>query len=340
MTRAGVGEWTREGAYEIAPGIHRLPLPMPGDSLRAVNVYAIQDGAGVALVDGGWAIPEAHQVLEKSLNSIGHTCADVTRVIVTHAHIDHYTLAVWLRAEHGTPVLVGRGERDSLEWLAGAGPRHRHQCELLRRAGAPHLAAYMARGDADVDPVAEGWEAPDEWLAEGGIEIGGREFRVLETPGHTEGHIMVLSESDGLLFSGDQILPHITPSIGFEAVPRPQPLVAFLRSLARLRKLPDLRLLPAHGPAGMGAHARIDELAEHHRRRLEQSADAVARLGAATVAEVAAELPWTRHRREFAELDDFNSTLAVFETSAHLAYLVAEGTLLADEEQVPKYRLG
>ncbi|MEO3858759.1 MBL fold metallo-hydrolase [Acrocarpospora sp. B8E8] len=219
MTRAGVGEWTREGAYEVVPGIHRLPLPMRGDSLRAVNVYAIQDGAGVALVDAGWAIPEARQVLEKSLNSIGHTCADVTRVIVTHAHVDHYTLGVWLRAEHGTPVLVGRGERDSLEWLAGAGPRHRHQCELLRRAGAPHLT-------------------------------------------------------------------------------------------------------------------------EHHRRRLEQSADAVARLGAATVAEVAAELPWTRHRRAFAELDDFNSTLAVFETSAHLAYLVAEGALLADEEQVPKYRVG
>lgn len=46
-------EWMRPGAYEVAPGVHRIPLPLPNDGLRAVNVYAITDGDGLTLVDGG-----------------------------------------------------------------------------------------------------------------------------------------------------------------------------------------------------------------------------------------------------------------------------------------------
>ena len=49
--------WADEGAWPAAPGVHRIPLPLPTDGLRAVNVYAIEtDGAegGLTLVDGGW----------------------------------------------------------------------------------------------------------------------------------------------------------------------------------------------------------------------------------------------------------------------------------------------
>ncbi|MFG2039818.1 MBL fold metallo-hydrolase [Dactylosporangium sp. NPDC048998] len=337
MSRAGAGAWTEPGAFPIAPGIHRLPLPLRDDGLKGVNVYAIEDGDGVALIDGGWAIPEAFDVLAASLNSIGYRPGDVTRTVVTHAHIDHYTLAVRLRTEYGAPVAVGRGERDSLTWITGHGPRHGFQAAQLLTAGAPQLAEYMSRKDPAADPVAESWELPDVWLGEGEIKIGQRTLRVLETPGHTQGHIVLWLEDEELLFSGDQILPHITPSIGFESVPQPQPLVSFLDSLGRVRQLPDARLLPAHGPADARVHARIDELVEHHRRRLDQTRSAVARLASATAAEVAQELPWTRHERTFAELDLFNRTLAVTETRAHLAFLVHRGEVAASADDVVLY---
>ncbi|MET7395734.1 MBL fold metallo-hydrolase [Dactylosporangium sp. NPDC005572] len=337
MTRAGAGAWTEPGAFPIAPGIHRLPLPLRDDGLKGVNVYAIEDGDGVALIDGGWAIPEAFDVLAASLNSIGYRPADITRTFVTHAHIDHYTLAVWLRTEYGTPVAVGRGERDSLTWIAGHGPRHRLQAAQLIEAGAPHLAEFMSRDDAAADPVAECWELPDVWLGEGEVKVGQRTLRVLETPGHTQGHIVLYLGEEELMFTGDQILPHITPSIGFEAVPQQQPLVSFLDSLGRVRQLPDARLLPAHGPADGRVHARIDELVEHHRRRLEQTRSAAARLTSSTAAEVAEQLPWTRHERAFAELDPFNQTLAVTETRAHLAFLVHQGELAASADDVVLY---
>ena len=130
----------------------------------------------------------------------------------------------------------------------------------------------------------------------------------------------------GLLFAGDHVLPHITPSIGFEAVPSPHPLQDFLSSLQLVRSLPDMRLLPAHGPVAPSAHARIDELFAHHDDRLARCLAAV-QAGAATALEAARSLRWTRRERQLDEMDVFNQMLAVIETRAHLELLTAQGRL-------------
>ena len=98
----------------------------------------------------------------------------------------------------------------------------------------------------------------------------------MHTPGHTQGHFVFADRAAGLLFAGDHVLPTITPSIGFEPVPVEQPLRDFLGSLTKVRALPDLRLLPAHGPVAPSSHARVDELLDHHETRLAQCLDALA----------------------------------------------------------------
>ena len=125
------------------------------------------------------------------------------------------------------------------------------------------------------------------------IELTTRTLRVVPTPGHTQGHVVFTDSGNRLLFAGDHVLPHITPSIGFEPVSASQPLGDYLESLRMVRALPDMRLLPAHGPDGGSAHKRIDELLAHHADRLGQCADAVA-AGAGTAYEVACALRWTR----------------------------------------------
>ena len=62
--------WTAEGAWPVAPGLWRIPLPLPMDGLKAVNVYVLETDAGLTLVDGGWAIPVARELLEKCLGQI------------------------------------------------------------------------------------------------------------------------------------------------------------------------------------------------------------------------------------------------------------------------------
>jgi glyoxylase-like metal-dependent hydrolase (beta-lactamase superfamily II) len=326
-TAPAAAPWREPGPVTVAPGVHRIPLPMPEDGLLAVNVYAIEDGRHVTMIDGGWAVPGARAELERALGLLGYGLGDITRFLVTHAHRDHYTLAVLLRREFGTPVGLGAGERAAIAALTGRADRFSSQVRLLRAAGAGDLADRIAGGDSRVDPLPEGWEEPDDWLEAGLLRAGDRELRVIPTPGHTRGHIVFADEAAGVLFAGDHVLPHITPSIGFEPMPSQAPLSDYLDSLALIRALPDLTLLPAHGFVTASTHARVGELVAHHDARLREMGAAVASLGSATAAQVAAVMGWTRHRRAFTELDPFNQMLAVTETVAHLRLLVGAAVL-------------
>jgi len=98
-----------------------------------------------------------------------------------------------------------------------------------------------------------------------------------------------------------------------------------------VRALPDLRLLPAHGPVTASSHARVDELLAHHDHRLRLCLDAVAS-GAGTAWEVAGEVPWTRHERRREELGPFDAVLAAFETLAHLELLALRCDLVRTDD--------
>src|ERR1700753_3838313 len=77
----GPSDWTGAGAVEVSPGVHRIPLPMPNEGLRAVNVYALTDPAapdtGCVLIDSGWAIEESRVALENALAEIGQDLGTV-----------------------------------------------------------------------------------------------------------------------------------------------------------------------------------------------------------------------------------------------------------------------
>ena len=77
MTSSGSGPWTESGAYEVAPGVLRVPLALPNDGLRAVNVYVLQTPDGLVLVDAGWAIPESRRMLDEALAGQGRVTPNI-----------------------------------------------------------------------------------------------------------------------------------------------------------------------------------------------------------------------------------------------------------------------
>ncbi len=322
--------WTAEGAWPVAEGIHRIPLPLPMDALRAVNVYVIETGSGLTLIDGGWAISEAREVLARSLGKLGAGFGDIDQFLVTHVHRDHYTLATMLGREYGADVALGAGDRPTLDLL------HRDRTETtpyaaaLRAAGSGDLlSGWTSDNDVMADAKAAGYQMPTRWLpGDHKIGLGSRTLDAVHTPGHTPGHFVFADRHARLLFAGDHVLPTITPSIGFVAPPPVNPLGAFLSSLTKVRALPDLRLLPAHGPVSPSSHERIDELLAHHDHRLKLSMAVLAAVPA-TARHVAARLPWTRHERAYDELDAQNQGMAAMETKAHLDLLVARGQATA-----------
>jgi len=338
-----VDDWTAPGAYDVAPGVFRIPLPLPNDGLRAVNVYVVETDDGLVLVDAGWALQESRHLLSDGLKEIGGHLGDIRRFLVTHVHRDHYTQAVAIRRDFGSQVSLGTGERATLELVQQPGTGAlTHQMTVLRRNGAAQLAATIeefARAGVDAaDDDRSDWDDPDDWLTPGPLPLaGGRLLDVVETPGHTTGHVVFHDLEASLLFAGDHVLPTITPSIGFEPIETKDPLGAFLRSLSLVRSRPDALLLPAHGPVAPSVHARVDELIAHHGTRLDQVLAAMAG-GATTAAEIAGILTWTRRERKLADLDPFNSMLAISETGAHLELLVAQGRAsVTDDDGVLRY---
>jgi len=334
-----VSHWTDPGVEQVAPGVHRIPLPLPMDGLRAVNVYAVETHEGLTLVDGGWAVEAARTRLEAALDQIDRKLGDITRFLVTHVHRDHYTQAVVVRREVGAHVSLGLGDKPTLDLLRDVQLEFDPTVEQLLRAGAKEVAEEWSRLMGGRRPDLDQWEYPDAWLAgDLTLEVGDRTWDAVHTPGHTQGHYVFADKDAGLLFAGDHVLPTITPSIGFEPVPAALPLGDFLASLAKVRALPDLTLLPAHGPVTGSTHTRVDELLAHHDERLAHCRAAVL-AGCSTAVEVAGRLTWTRHERRFDELDVFNGALASLETMAHLELLVARGELARTEDGARRYRL-
>ena len=322
------GHWTDPGAHPVAPGVFRVPLPLPNDGLRAVNVYLMVGDDGVDMIDAGWHRGDARQRLEEALREVGAQLGDVRHVLVTHLHHDHYGQAPLIRQEAGAAVLLGAGERASLEIIIDVpgGPRANWLRTLAACGAEPLIAELRSLG---LENVADGdrWEYPDTWIEDDvTIDLPGRQLRAIATPGHTAGHVSFMDEATGLFFAGDHVLPHITPSIGLEVSGPRLALQEFLRSLARVRDLPVTQVLPAHGEPFTDLAARVDALTDHHRARLDAAAAAVGG-GASTAYEVAEVLPWTRRELRFPTLDFFNRQLAVRESLAHLELLAAEGRL-------------
>ena len=328
--------WTAEGAWQVDPGIHRIPLPLPMDGLKAINVYVIETETGLTLVDGGWAIPLARDLLERCLKDIGAGFGDIDRFLVTHVHRDHFTMATVLGRELDVDVALGEGERPALDLLNNIqelteNPFH----DVLRSAGAHEVVEQWQRiVNDDEDPGSLLWQYPTTWLdGDHEIGVGSRTLDAVHTPGHTPGHFVFADRAAELLFAGDHVLPTITPSIGFTVPPTEQPLMDFMASLTKVRDLPDLRILPAHGPIAPSSHARVDALLEHHEVRLRDSLAALpsagAPDGALTSYDVAKTLGWTRHLHAFDTLDIFSQGMAAMETKAHLDLLVARGQATA-----------
>lgn len=337
--------WSRPEPERVAPGVLRVPLPLPFDALRAVNVYVLSEPDGLTLVDGGWTLTTSREVLDAALAGSGAAVTDIARFLVTHMHRDHYTQAVALRRETGAEVALGAGERDSLELLATRPGPMGAQLAGLRLAGAGALAEEVAGTvPRPSEEEAADYALPDRWLVDGErIAVGDRTLTALETPGHTRGHLVFEADGgpDPLLFAGDHVLPHITPSIGFEPDARPGALQRFLTSLARLRERPDRRLLPAHGPVAPSVHARVDELLDHHDARLAEIERRV-EAGDATAADVARAMTWTRRETKLDDLEGFHKVLAILETDAHLEVLAAQGRVqrAVDDDGAARHTVG
>ena len=324
-------------AEQLGQDLWSLPVPIPDNPLRYVSVYAFGTGDGLVLIDAGWGAEESWRALRDGLETIGAEVADVRGVLVTHMHFDHVGLAgrvrqasgAWIAMHPADQAVFARSDYRSAERAVTV------EAEFLRGLGASPAEAAAAVG------TAEQWEKfttialPDRLLTDGELaDVPGWKLRAVHTPGHTPGHLCFVDERSRRLFSGDHVLPRITPNISVQRGAPPDPLGDYLDSLARTRDLDVDEVLPAHEWRFRGLPGRVDAITAHHERRLAELLDAIRRGPGSTPWQLAGELTWSR------PWDQYSGQMRIFavtETAAHAHLLERRGLAAASRTRPPAY---
>lgn len=255
----------------------------------------------------------------------------LNRVVVTHMHPDHVGNAAWLIENFCPPTNTTRLWMSATDHLAAL-----QACEYTSSQGGEHAAAFFAsHGLSDQDclnkirlrggyyqALVPSVPRSHHRLIDGmQFDIGDRRWRCIAGYGHSPEHMALYNERDGLLISGDMLLPTISTNISvYEMEPDGDPLGLFLTSIERMRELPeDTLALPSHGRPFKGVHTRIDQLQAHHSARLSEVSQACRQ----TPSSAADMLPVLFKRK----LDLHQTTFAMGEAVAHLNHLWQRGEL-------------
>ncbi|TGZ18361.1 MBL fold hydrolase [Streptomyces sp. S816] len=323
--------------FDHGGGVRSIRVPIPDNPLGYTLVYVVDTDRGPVLVDTGWDDPGSWDVLVAGLDACGTGVSEVTGVVVTHHHPDHHGLCGRVREASGAWVAMHAADAAIVRRTREARPErwYAYMAAKLTAAGAPReqVAPLRAAAAGGRELPRFSPAPPDREIVPGELlDLPGRRLRAIWTPGHTPGHVCLHLEEEhpgelpgrGRLFSGDHMLPGITPHIGLYEDPDDatvtDPLGDYLDSLERVGRLGPAEVLPAHRHAFTDAPARVRELLDHHEERLR-----------GLLALLAVPLtPWQlaermRWNRPWADIPPASRTIAVSEAESHLRHLFKRG---------------
>jgi glyoxylase-like metal-dependent hydrolase (beta-lactamase superfamily II) len=309
--------------FMVMKDIEKLIIPTPF-SVGDVYAYLIK-GEKLTLVDAGVDTEEAFAALQKQLAEKGYQLEDIEQVIITHHHPDHVGLLNHF-GEH-VPII---GHHKSGPWIA--------QDEIFLQTYKQWATQLFAQFGVDerFSPLLQRLQGSlkyscrrslTETVQEGDIVLS--EWRVLETPGHAQSHIVLYRERDGVMIGGDLLLAHISsnpllePSL--DGTERPKALVQYRQSLQRLLDYDISVLLPGHGPNVTNAHELVRMRFKKQEVRLRMVREMLSK--PLTVYELCQKL--------FSDVYETQLMLTLSQTIGYLDVLEERDEIVVDRTQLP-----
>lgn len=219
-----------------------MPVPF---AMRSVNAWL--DVSDRTLVDCGPRTDEGWSALLAGLASHGLAPRDVRRVVLTHAHVDHYgNLARLQAANPDLEALVHRSER---AWIEDYGGTRKERFlayeDALKRCGLsePELD-LLAAGYHVLSEMGEPAKVTGEVPAH--VDLDGARWTTVPVPGHSPGSVAFFEPVSGRLLSGDTLLEKVTTNAVCLATDEEDALFQYRNSLKRLAATRARHVLPGH----------------------------------------------------------------------------------------------
>ncbi len=316
--------------YVSSGGTTAYKLPVEAFTNHVTNCYLVM-GDPITLLDTASGREEANQEILKCFEALSEqfgekvTLKDVGRVIVTHAHIDHFG---------GVNFVVGESDAElCIHELDASAISHFRERLLF---STTHLHHFLMRSGLSLERVERHVEnnkhskdryhsqQVDATFTEGPVQGG--PLIAYHVPGHCPGQVCL--QLDDILFTADHVLSRITPNQAPESITRYTGVGHYMESLRKIRKLPGIRI-------GLGGHenemedlmGRIDDTLNFHDARLEKTLNVLD--VPKSIAEASLGL--------FGERQGHHILLAILETGSHLEYLYDRGqAVVANIDEVER----
>lgn len=182
-------------------------------NVRGANIYVIEEDKGITIIDCG--SEGSDEGIVDFVYSLGSTPEDIKTIIITHGHPDHVG---------ALPELIDLTDAEIYV--------HEKELALVERFTMLKISELsnvkLLQGDELIDV------------------LGGT--KVLHSPGHTDGSIVLYNADKKILITGDVLL---TNKNGELILPRPEYTKDMKKEIESLKKLVDLdfeAILPGHGP--------------------------------------------------------------------------------------------
>ncbi len=311
--------------------VGRVPTPTPFVGLGDINTYQLLPASGndtLTLIDTGVKSAASLEAFERGLKEFGFAIEQIERILITHAHVDHFGQARRIQDRCGAPIYAAELEARRMAGLVPpSGDRREHVVAYMRRWGIPDELIFhenpMAKRAASLHDAVE----VEGTLGDGDVVVvDDLRLEVIETPGHCPQHIVFYEPRMQWLFSGDHLLTDISPVPLLDlpedpAVPRPKSLVRFMDSLAKVEGLECRMTFPSHGDVIYDHRKLIDGYRLHHQRRKLQI-ETKLRDGALTPFELAVDI--------FRKYYETQIYLVMSEVIGHLDLLEDEGSVVVE----------
>ena len=299
--------------FETSGGAKIYRVPLEAFPRFWAYAYLVQAVDNCILVDCGSGTESSHKNLLDGLDQAGLRPSDLTHIIITHAHIDHFGGLSKLRPL--TDAKVGVHEMD-VQTVA----HHEARLALIsKRLGSFLAEAGLAEEERDqllnIDRLTKAiyQSAPVDFVYEdqaAGLDL-------VHLPGHCPGHVAM--RLDDVVFCGDMVVQGVTPHLSPESINPYSGLDHYLASLARLQDwAKDARLVfNGHDDVITDLHPHIEATRDNIVRRMSKAANALSK--PQTVAETC--------RAVYGEIVGYNGLLTIEKTGAYIEYLYEHGMI-------------